>query len=91
MERSSIKLQSMKANGIRHQIAAVNEAYASNDLRHCPHPLVMFLNGWPESWYSWCHQLLALQHQKCYVGCAPDMRGYGLTNAPKDKAVQGCY
>jgi len=44
----------------------------------------MFLHGWPESWYSWRHQLSALQHQKRYVGCAPDMRGYGLTDAPKD-------
>ena len=23
-------------------------------------PLVMFCHGWPESWYSWRHQLLAV-------------------------------
>ena len=46
-----------------------------------PPPLIMFLHGWPESFYSWRHQLsfFATQGYRC---CAPDMRGYGQTDAP---------
>ena len=45
-------------------------------------PLVLFAHGWPESWYSWRHQLQALSAAgfRCV---APDMRGYGGTEAPE--------
>ena len=39
-------------------------------------PAVLFLHGWPESWYSWRHQLLALATAG-YRVVAPDMPGYG--------------
>ena len=39
-------------------------------------PLVLFLHGWPESWYSWRHQLHALAAAG-YRVVAPDMPGYG--------------
>ncbi|MFO1079708.1 MAG: alpha/beta hydrolase [Reyranellaceae bacterium] len=46
-------------------------------------PLVLFCHGWPESWYSWRHQLLAVSAAgfRCV---APDMRGYGGTEAPAE-------
>lgn len=44
-------------------------------------PMVLFCHGWPESWYSWRHQLVALS-QAGYRCVAPDMRGYGRTDAP---------
>ena len=47
-------------------------------------PLCLFLHGWPESWYSWRHQLLALSKEGYYC-VAPDMRGYGGTDAPTEK------
>lgn len=43
-------------------------------------PLVVMLHGFPECWYSWRHQIRALApHFECV---APDMRGYGDTDAP---------
>jgi pimeloyl-ACP methyl ester carboxylesterase len=48
-------------------------------------PLVLFCHGWPESWYSWRHQLCAIS-QAGYRAVAPDMRGYGGSDAPQDVA-----
>lgn len=44
-------------------------------------PLVLFCHGWPESWYSWRHQLQAVSAAG-FRAVAPDMRGYGSTQAP---------
>ena len=45
-------------------------------------PLVLLCHGWPESWYSWRHQIEALAGAG-YRVVAPDMRGYGQTEAPE--------
>jgi pimeloyl-ACP methyl ester carboxylesterase len=45
-------------------------------------PLVLFCHGFPESWYSWRHQLKALA-EAGYHAVAPDMRGYGQTGQPQ--------
>ncbi|MDG1205968.1 MAG: alpha/beta fold hydrolase, partial [Pseudomonadales bacterium] len=37
-------------------------------------PLVLLIHGWPESWYSWRHQIKAIAAQG-YRVVAPDMRG----------------
>lgn len=44
-------------------------------------PLVLLCHGFPESWHSWRHQLPALAAAG-YHAVAPDMRGYGETDAP---------
>lgn len=45
-------------------------------------PLVLFLHGFPELWYSWRHQILYLSDHG-YRAVAPDLRGYGgTTGAP---------
>jgi pimeloyl-ACP methyl ester carboxylesterase len=44
-------------------------------------PLVVLLHGWPESWYSWRHQLPALAAAG-YLAVAPDLRGFGGSEAP---------
>ena len=44
-------------------------------------PLVLLCHGFPESWYSWRHQLKALADAG-FRAIAPDMRGYGETDAP---------
>jgi pimeloyl-ACP methyl ester carboxylesterase len=44
-------------------------------------PLVLLCHGFPESWYSWRHQLPALASAG-YHAVAPDMRGYGRTDRP---------
>jgi pimeloyl-ACP methyl ester carboxylesterase len=45
-------------------------------------PLVVLCHGWPESWYSWRHQLLALAAAGFRV-VAPDQRGFGQTDKPE--------
>jgi pimeloyl-ACP methyl ester carboxylesterase len=44
-------------------------------------PLVLLLHGFPESWYSWRHQLTALAAAGFHA-VAPDQRGYGRTGRP---------
>ncbi len=44
-------------------------------------PLVILCHGFPESWYSWRHQLKALA-QAGFHAVAPDMRGYGKSDKP---------
>lgn len=46
-------------------------------------PLVVFCHGFPESWYSWRHQLPVVA-EAGYRAVALSMRGYGLTDAPHD-------
>jgi pimeloyl-ACP methyl ester carboxylesterase len=51
-------------------------------------PLVVFCHGWPESWYSWRHQLNELGSNG-YRAVALHMRGYGKTSKPKDVEAYG--
>jgi pimeloyl-ACP methyl ester carboxylesterase len=44
-------------------------------------PLVLMVHGFPESWYSWRHQLHALADAG-YHAAAIDVRGYGRSSAP---------
>lgn len=60
----------VNANGIRFHIA---EAGAG--------PLVVLLHGFPEFWWSWRHQLVALADAGYHV-VAPDLRGYGASDKP---------
>ncbi len=45
-------------------------------------PLVVLCHGWPESWYSYRHQIPALAAAG-YRVVAPDQRGYGQTDKPE--------
>ncbi|KAK4589992.1 hypothetical protein RGQ29_020532 [Quercus rubra] len=49
--------------------------------------VVLFLHGFPEIWYSWRHQMIALA-KAGFRAIAPDHRGYGLSDPPPqpDKA-----
>lgn len=66
--QNDVKLQTIKNNNISMRLASVGEG-----------PLVVLLHGWPESWYSWRHQLVALANAG-YKAVAPDMPGYGETD-----------
>ncbi len=44
-------------------------------------PLVMLVHGFPESWYSWRHQIQPLV-QAGFRVAAPDVRGYGGSDRP---------
>lgn len=49
-------------------------------------PVVLLCHGFPESSYSWRHQLRALAAAG-YRAIAPDMRGYGKSGRPKEIAA----
>ena len=61
-------------NGLRFHIAEAGQG-----------PLVLLCHGFPECWYSWRHQLPALA-EAGFHAVAPDMRGFGQTEAPEDIA-----
>jgi pimeloyl-ACP methyl ester carboxylesterase len=61
----------VETNGIRVHVAEQGDG-----------PLVLLLHGFPESWYSWRHQLTALAAAG-YRAVAPDQRGYGQTDRPE--------
>ncbi len=63
--------RTVKTNGINLHIVEQGEG-----------PVVLLLLGFPESWYSWRHQLPALADAG-YRAIAPDVRGYGQSDAPE--------
>jgi pimeloyl-ACP methyl ester carboxylesterase len=48
-------------------------------------PLVIFVHGFPESWYSWRHQIGPVARAG-YTACAIDVRGYGGSDKPPEVA-----
>ena len=67
----NIRHHNVSANGIRIHVAEAGEG-----------PLVLFVHGFPESWYSWRHQLPALA-EAGYRAAAIDVRGYGRSSRPR--------
>jgi len=61
----------IETNGIRMHVAEAGVG-----------PLVVLCHGFPESWYSWRHQLPALSAAGFHA-VAPDMRGYGQSGRPE--------
>jgi pimeloyl-ACP methyl ester carboxylesterase len=61
----------VETNGIRMHLVEQGEG-----------PLVLLCHGFPESSYSWRHQLSALAAAG-FRAVAPDMRGYGNTDRPE--------
>ena len=69
----------LNVNGLRMHIAEQGQG-----------PLVVLCHGWPELWRSWRHQLSALA-EAGYHAVAPDMRGYGQSDAPSDVAAYSIF
>ena len=67
-----VRHRTVETNGIRMHVAERGEG-----------PLVLLCHGFPESWYSWRHQLAALADAGFHA-VAPDMRGYGRTDQPAE-------
>src|SRR6266567_1153604 len=68
---TEVKHRIVGTNGIRMHLAEQGTG-----------PLVVLCHGFPESWYSWRHQLGALAEAGFHV-VAPDMRGDGHTDRPE--------
>lgn len=67
---NELRQRMIETNGIKLHIAEQGEG-----------PLVLLCHGFPESWYSWRHQLNALAAAGFHA-VAPDMRGYGKSDSP---------
>jgi len=67
--------------GIEHRTVDVNGIKMHIAEKGKEGPVVLFLHGFPELWYSWRHQIAALGSLG-YRAVAPDLRGYGDTEAP---------
>jgi pimeloyl-ACP methyl ester carboxylesterase len=65
---------------VKHQILAVNDIRL-HVVEEGEGPLVLLVHGFPESWYSWRHQLPVLAAAG-YRAVALDVRGYGRSSAP---------
>lgn len=65
--------KNVRVNGINMHVAEAGQGAAA----------VLFLHGFPELWYSWRHQMVDLAG-KGYRAIAPDLRGYGDTDAPPE-------
>ena len=65
-----IEHTTVRTNGIKMHVASIGSG-----------PAILFLHGFPELWYSWRHQMLALSSLG-YCAIAPDLRGYGETDSP---------
>ena len=70
--------------GVTHRVVTVGDL-AVHVAEAGSGPLVLLLHGFPESWYSWRHQLTALAAAG-YHAVAPDQRGYGPGGGPHEPA-----
>lgn len=67
-------------NGLNMHVAELGEG-----------PLVLFLHGFPQLWYTWRHQILFMA-ERGYRAVAPDLRGYGdTTGAPLEDPSKFSY
>jgi pimeloyl-ACP methyl ester carboxylesterase len=67
---AGVSFRMIETNGIKLRVAEAGKG-----------PLVVLVHGWPESWYSWRHQIPAIAAAGYHV-IAPDMRGYGKSDKP---------
>ena len=71
----------MTTNGVAHRVIEANGIHL-HIAEQGEGPLVVLCHGFPESWYSWRHQLAALSAAGFHA-VAPDMRGYGRSDRPE--------
>ena len=67
-----IEFKFIESNGINLRLAMMGDG-----------PLVIFCHGWPESWYSYRHQLPAVAAAG-FKAVAYDVRGYGESDKPHE-------
>ncbi|MFT6599192.1 MAG: pimeloyl-ACP methyl ester carboxylesterase [Alloalcanivorax sp.] len=71
---TEIREQKVQANGLNFHVRSAGDP---------AHPAVILLHGFPECGYSWRYQMPFLADKGFHV-LAPDLRGYGFSDAPKD-------
>ncbi|XP_072959332.1 epoxide hydrolase 1-like [Typha angustifolia] len=71
--------RTVEVNGIRIHVAEKGEG-----------PVVLLIHGFPELWYTWRHQIHGLA-ARGYRAVAPDLRGYGDSDAPLGAAAYSVF
>ena len=79
LDTTRIRTSTLAVNGVD---LVVHEAGDLGD------PMLLLCHGFPESAYSWRHQMAPLADAGFHV-VAPDQRGYGHSSAPRDVAAYG--
>ncbi|KAF8387886.1 hypothetical protein HHK36_026548 [Tetracentron sinense] len=75
-----LQIREREMEGIEHRMVSVN-GINMHIAEKGQGPVVLFLHGFPELWYTWRHQMVYLASHG-YRAVAPDLRGYGDTDAP---------
>ena len=68
---SNIEFRNVSTNGVNLRVAVQGTG-----------PLVVMVHGFPESWYSWRHQIGPIAAAG-FTACAIDVRGYGGSDKPQ--------
>ncbi|CAI9756503.1 unnamed protein product [Fraxinus pennsylvanica] len=71
---SKIEHKYVEVNGLKLHVAEIGSGSS---------PAVVFLHGFPEIWYSWRHQMIAVASAG-FRAIALDYRGYGLSDPPPE-------
>ena len=74
-----MEINTHRVNGVELQVTSAGDPSG---------PCVILSHGFPESAYSWRHQIPVLAAAGYHV-LAPDQRGYGFSSAPKDVSAYG--
>ncbi|KVH89557.1 uncharacterized protein LOC112526342 [Cynara cardunculus var. scolymus] len=69
-----IKHKFIQAGELRLHVAEIGEESS---------PVVLFLHGFPEIWYTWRYQMVAVANAG-FRAIAPDYRGFGLSDVPAE-------
>lgn len=77
--RPNIQQHTYHVNGVDLQVTSAGDPSG---------PCVILSHGFPESAYSWRHQMPVLADAGYHV-LAPDQRGYGFSSSPKDVSAYG--
>lgn len=65
----------IQVNGLKLKVAEIGSESSP--------AVIFFLHGFPEIWYSWHHQMVAVANAG-FRAIAPDFRGYGLSDSPPE-------
>ena len=76
--QDDFKSEYLETNGIRLH-------YMTQSMTKGDGPLMLFLHGFPECWYSWRHQLREFGQD--YQAVALDLRGYNKSDKPKETSA----
>ena len=68
----SVQFQNVPVNGVNYRVAVEGTG-----------PLVLMVHGFPESWYSWRHQIPVIA-QAGFKAAAVDVLGYGGSDKPHE-------